>query len=411
MGLGHAPRTMLFPTPTAHPRKRKRAGASSGPTAAGYPSCDNVGNTLLSCFPLENTTLIQGIYSRFIWNANYPTFIAANAVDAYLFYADSLQVARNWTGLPNEQGMCAILPDDDWWQGRKEAQELQVGRNRTWDYYFVVVPSGERLDGGQTPQNTFRALQTAPPRSVLASLSAASALSTALSSSRSSSTSQQPQSTVGSLQNSSSSGDGFPKWAIAVITILGVLLALTLLGIAIALLRRRTRRHDQRLGSATSEGSVPSTRQDAVGISSGGSRKTVRQASQDEKEPPHHNLAGAEVKNTPSIPPPTVPVLLSRSSQDRTRYTPSPSNVPPPTTQQRPASRTSLYPPIITSPPAPGARDGTRQRSASYTATGSSHSDQGSMVSPTSGRLSGVEAAAVADAFRQAMRKPDFADM
>lgn len=282
-----------------------------------------------------------------------------------------------------------------------------MGRNRTWEYYFVVVPSGERLDGGQVPQNTFRAVQTSPPRSVLASLSAASALSTAMSTSRSS-TSQQPQATEGSLQNSSStSGDGFPKWAIAVITILGVLLVLTLLGIAIALLRRRTRRHDQRLGSAASEGSVP----DAVGISSGGSRKTHRQGSHDEKEPSSASHGG-DHKNISSVPPPLVPVLLSRASpdqppQDRTR---SPT-VPAPT-NHRPASRTSLYPPIITSPPSgAGSRDTPRQRSASYTATASSHSDQGSLVSPTSGRLSGVEAAAVADAFRQAMRKPDFADM
>lgn len=403
---------MLFPTPTTHSRKRKRAGASSGPSAPGYPSCDNVGNTRLSCFPLDNTTLVQGIYSRFIWNANYPTFIQANAVDAYLFYADSLQVARNWTGLPNEQGMCAILPDDDWWQGRREAQELQVGRNRTWEYFFVVVPSGERLDGGQVAQNTFRAVQTSPPRSVLASLSAASALSTAMSNSRSATTSQDPQSTAGSLQNSStSSGDGFPKWAIAVITILGVLLVLTLLGIAIALLRRRTRRHDQRLGSVPSEGTDSSMRHDAIGVSSAGSRRTHRRPSQDEKEPSSSGHGRDDLKNASPIPPPLVPVLLSRASQDQSPPDRTRSPTVPPPGHQRPASRTSLYPPIITPTPGPSTRDQTRQRSASYTATTSSHSDQGSVVSPTSGRLSGVEAAAVADAFRQAMRKPDFADM
>jgi hypothetical protein len=131
-----------LPTTPGRSAKRKRAGASSGPVAAGYPSCDNVGNTVLSCFPLDNTTLTQGIYSRFIWNANYPTFIAANAVDAYLFHADSMQLAKTWTRMANDQGMCAILPDDDWWSDRMEAQELAVGRNRTWGYYFVVVPTG-----------------------------------------------------------------------------------------------------------------------------------------------------------------------------------------------------------------------------------------------------------------------------
>lgn len=327
----------------------RRAGASSGPVAPGYPPCDNVGNTALSCFPRANTTLVQGVYSRFIWNANYPTFIAATAVDAYLVHADSMGVARSWVRMPTEQGMCAILPDDDWWAARKEAQELPLGRNRTWAYYFVVVPTGEGVDSAPA-QDTFQAVQTAPPRSVLATLSSAS--------SSTSTSSAPPQSTSGSLQNSTPHpGAGFPKWAIAVIVILGVLLTLTLLGIAIALLRRRTRRDERAMAAGT--GFAP------------------RQA-YDEKEPQE------------ATPAPPV------------RHTPSP--IPAAGTHLRPGSRTSLYPPITSPPPAPAAG---RQRSASYTAT-----TETNPVSPAPAtRLSGLEAAAVADAFRQAMRRPDFADM
>jgi hypothetical protein len=69
----------------------KRQGASSGPVADGCtldhpafrrtmarssliarncvlfttdPPCDNVGNTMLSCFPQSNTTLVQDIWSK-----------------------------------------------------------------------------------------------------------------------------------------------------------------------------------------------------------------------------------------------------------------------------------------------------------------------------------------------------------
>ncbi|KAJ9110466.1 hypothetical protein QFC19_001592 [Naganishia cerealis] len=423
--------------------KRKRAGASSGPVAEGYPSCDNVGNTVLSCFPLGNTTLVQGIYSRFIWNANYPTFIAANAVDAYLFHADSMQVAKNWTRMPNDQGMCAILPDDDWWSDRQQARELPIGRNKTWGYYFVVVPTGDQLTGGEVHQNTFSAIQTAPPRSVLASLSSVSAASATLaslsasisraSSSSNPSTTPRADPSSGSLQNGATSGSRFPKWGIAVIVILGVLLALTLLGIAIALLRRRTRRQEQRQadeGAITDDLRSPSDGAGKTTATNTGSTaaevgKAVRQQSCDEKEPIMNELA-AVPSGTRSITPagttgPTtaLPVLISRPSGEKpSRHTPSPV-LASSGAHLRPGSRTSLYPPSVPSPafnnPNSASATAGRQRSASYTATASSHSDQGSMTSPGggagAGRLSGVEAAAVADAFRQAMRKPDFTDV
>ncbi|GHJ86587.1 hypothetical protein NliqN6_2989 [Naganishia liquefaciens] len=400
-------------------RPRPRAGASSGPVAEGYPSCDNVGNTVLSCFPTTNTTLTQGIYSRFIWNANYPTFIAAdNRVDVYLFYADSMEVARNWTRLPNDAGMCAILPDDDWWESRKEARELPLGRNRTWEYYFVVVPSGETLNGGETHQSTFGAVQTAPPRSVLASISLASASSASVASLASaslrSSSSRSPTATsTGSLQNGvdPQPGSAFPKWAIAVITILGVLLLLVVLGIAIALLRRRSRRSDRAQAdrNAAAEPKTPSqgTVTSATRLMPAG---TVRQESYDEK--PQQELG-----KTRSIDPAgVVPVLASGApSQPPTRYTPSPV-LQRTTSTHRPASRTSLYPPAETSPPPMTTTTTTTTTTTSTTgATGiarqrsASHSDR--IPSPNSARLSGIEAAAVADAFRQAMRKPDFADI
>ncbi|KAJ9097297.1 hypothetical protein QFC21_004966 [Naganishia friedmannii] len=443
------------PTKNGRGAKRKRAGASSGPVAKGYPSCDNVGNTVLSCFPLDNTTLVQGTYSRFIWNANYPTFIAANAVDAYLFHADSMQVAKTWTGMPNDQGMCAILPDDNWWSNRSEATELPVGRNRTWGYYFVVVPTGDRLTGGEVHQNTFSAIQTAPPRSVLASLSSASAASATLaalstSSSRASSSSTNASTAArsdpsGSLQNGSASpGSGFPKWAIAVIVILGVLLALTLLGIAIVLLRRRSKRQEQRqVGAADATADFASSRDGAgtpsitpiMGLAAAaatGTGKGARQQSYDEKEPitkDHAALSPRTRSDTPAgmsgSTAAAVPVLLSRPIEKPGRHTPSPGPASS-TTHLRPGSRTSLYPPSVQSPGInnnPSAAlaslaggGANRKRSASYTATASSHSDHGSLTSPGGSagggaRLSGVEAAAVADAFRQAMRKPDFTDI
>lgn len=86
-------RKSVFTTPNGksniQPPYHKRAGASSGPVAEGYPACDNIGNLMLSCFPQSGTALTQDIWSKFIWNSNYPSFVINGYVDAYLFRADS----------------------------------------------------------------------------------------------------------------------------------------------------------------------------------------------------------------------------------------------------------------------------------------------------------------------------------
>lgn len=227
-------------TPKAGPSRARRAsettdhslvarqGASSGPVFEGYPSCDNVGNTLVSCFPLSNTTITQSTWSKFIYNSNYPSFVENGEVDVWLYQADSGEEVRNWKGIPTRQGSVEIRPDEDWWKDQDRATELTQGGRETYSFYFVVVPGGETLDGGEPHQNTFRAVQTALPSAVLASISMSSAsasmasVSSASLAAASSSSSAGATSTEGgnrggrgadgTLQNAQSGGSGFPKW-------------------------------------------------------------------------------------------------------------------------------------------------------------------------------------------------------
>ena len=204
-----------------------RAGASSGPTFDDYPSCDNVGNTLLSCFPQSNTTLTQAEWSKFIWNANYPTFVENGQVDVWLYQADSGEEVQNWSGLTNAQGSIEIRPEEGWWKGQDRAREIRVGETETFSYYFVVVPGDQTLDGGESHQNTFKAVQTAPLSVALASISSASVASasasslsaaeasssaSAAASASSAGEGQGGRATDGTLQNGNSNDPGFPKW-------------------------------------------------------------------------------------------------------------------------------------------------------------------------------------------------------
>lgn len=185
-------------------------------------------------------------WSKLIWNANYPSFIASNnEVDVYLYLASSDSLIQTWTSLPNAESQLAFQPTDLWWVGQYGASELPEG-GREWEAYFIVNPSGRSLVGTEVHQSTFVALQTALPTTVslsLASVSSTRSLSSVYSAGLSSSvstasvasvTSQASisslkeriktdpvasssvaaQGGIGSLQGDNSASSGLPKYAV-----------------------------------------------------------------------------------------------------------------------------------------------------------------------------------------------------
>ncbi|GAA5969168.1 hypothetical protein JCM3765_005744 [Sporobolomyces pararoseus] len=255
------------------------------PTAEGYPSCNYVGNGILSCYPESNTTIVQGEYSKFIWNAQFPTFIGAGDVDIYLYNANTEEVATSWMGVQNARGMIGITPDEEWWP-QESANEWfnNENRNQSIPYYFVIVDGGSQLTGGETHQSTFTVIQTAPPTSLsstlailtassmssVSSVSAASASSassvasqlsqSSLSSSSSSNSASSPRTTNanGELQPTNDSGGGpaIPKWAIAIIVILGFFALLAgAFAIYFCLGRARRRRRQEEAAANAGGGS------------------------------------------------------------------------------------------------------------------------------------------------------------
>ncbi|CDR48749.1 hypothetical protein NBRC10512_002947 [Rhodotorula toruloides] len=263
--------------PRARERRRMEKRQWQLPHADGYPNCNYVDNSIFTCYPESNTTLVQSDYSLVIWNAMQPSFINRQYVDVYLYNADTQDIATSWKNESNAQGMIGIVPSDPWWPGPQSAQSWfgSNAQNRTTPYFFVVVPAGQQLTGGEVHGATFRAIQTAAPSSLSSSLaaltassvssassasvasassslSALSALSassaSALASRNGSSTgSSSPSGTSrsGSLQNESSSGPAIPRYAIALIVILGFL-ALVGGAIALYLLGRARRRRRER---------------------------------------------------------------------------------------------------------------------------------------------------------------------
>lgn len=164
-----------------------------------------VGNQDLSCYPTSNTTIVQNTWSRFIWNANYPLFAQRGFVDVYLFQEDTDHLVTSWTSQDNGAGRLSFEPTDLWWARRPAADNIQPNQNISWPFYFVVLASGQPLSGTTSRLSTFTALQTTLPYSIAvarasssaaASASSASAASTANAASASAASASASLSTV-----------------------------------------------------------------------------------------------------------------------------------------------------------------------------------------------------------------------
>ncbi|KAF8669732.1 hypothetical protein RHS04_08723 [Rhizoctonia solani] len=227
-------------------------------------SCGNVGNDVLSCYPTEGMTVVQGSWTRFVWNSRYPEYIGYGSLDIYLFHADSRVEAFKWSNVPNDSNWVGVSVNDSFW-GTRGVTGWRDGQNQSMPFYFVATDAGAALDGGEPRQATFTAIQTKLPDYYYSSLSSAASVSSAMSASSlsaiasassaaatASATPGAGSNGTGSLQNGG--GDSsFPKWAIALLVILGILAlaALMLLAWFSARNLRTRQRRRQSTGSST----------------------------------------------------------------------------------------------------------------------------------------------------------------
>ncbi|KAF8690245.1 hypothetical protein RHS03_08972, partial [Rhizoctonia solani] len=255
-----APRLRLVPLDLEMQRRRRRTVKRQN-----FPdSCGNVGNDVLSCYPTEGMTVVQGSWTRFVWNSRYPEYIGYGNLDIYLFHADSGLEAFKWSNVPNDSNWVGVSVNDSFW-GTRGVTGWRDGQNQSMPFYFVATDAGAALDGGEPRQATFTAIQTKLPDYYYSSLSSAASVSSAMSASSlsaiasassaaatASATPGAGSNGTGSLQNGG--GDSsFPKWAIALLVILGILAlaALMLLAWFSARNLRTRQRRRQSTGSST----------------------------------------------------------------------------------------------------------------------------------------------------------------
>lgn len=185
------------PVPTAStsqqarlPNKRRKPAAALLPRQTADPAdvlqalinCQVFsGNEIVSCFPTSNTIIPQHQYVNFIWNSRRPeiTNSGNGNVDVYLLHGDSLRPFLSWQDTPNPFGVSGRLAtqvNDTWFGDNGLAWN---GNNISYTYYFVLMPQGQALNSDLSPQATFTAVQTTYLDSVASSISSISASSVA----------------------------------------------------------------------------------------------------------------------------------------------------------------------------------------------------------------------------------------
>lgn len=318
--------------------------------AAAETQCEiYADNSQVTCYPGAGDLVIQHQWAPVVWNSRRPQLSQFNVVQLYLIDADTNLPILNFTQTnPTNNAGEMNAPVNDTWFGTK-GNSWTPGQNFSYPFYWVVT-NQDGLDGSQTTNPTFTAIQTTYADAVVSSMqssssaaaasssaaaasSSAAALSSASSSLHASGTSSLPS---GNVQSNNSNAP-FPHWAIAVIVVLGFL-AIVAGGVLIWLIARRLRRREQLSNRGSMGSSSPM-------------------------------MANAQNSNSPQLP--LLGAGLVGATAGRTS-----------SEHHRPAS--------IISPD--GASDISRAHSAGDT-----------------GPFSGADAAIMADAFRTALRKPDFA--
>ncbi|KAN0123491.1 hypothetical protein V8E52_002823 [Russula decolorans] len=246
------PRNRRSPSPLEHrPLSARQDVFNQSGIAEALQQCQLYSaNSVISCFPTSDTVVPQHEWATFVWNSRLPDLTQTNLVNIYLFHADSgSEILRvtNETNPFGRAGSIAKQVNDTWFPSGGVNFN---GSSITYPYYWIITRADKTLDGTDTPQATFSAIQTTYADSVtssLASSSSAAAASASLASAASASAAAASSSrflataTPGSLQSNAHSD--FPHWAIGVIVVLGFLAisAIIILGF---LLVRRARRND-----------------------------------------------------------------------------------------------------------------------------------------------------------------------
>lgn len=158
-------------------QKRQVVSDSANVSAAKEECTISVPNDQWTCFPTADTIVYQHQYAEVVWNNRLPqltNYGYRDTVNVYL-YDSGDNIITSTTGLANPSNTAGSQPFyvDDTWFGSRGSSWTPGSGNISYYYYFVVTgPNG--LDGSQHTNPIFQALQTTYADSVISSMESTS---------------------------------------------------------------------------------------------------------------------------------------------------------------------------------------------------------------------------------------------
>ncbi|KAH9927055.1 hypothetical protein B0H21DRAFT_135448 [Amylocystis lapponica] len=347
--------------------------ANPAAVAKAENDCEfNVPNNVFSCFPNEDTVVPQHQWLTFVWNSRLPQFTQTNLVNIFLFHGDSQEQVLNFTNEinPSDRAGYVTAQVNDTWFGSQGAN--WNGDNITYPMFWLISPNTQSLDGSQLPQPTFAAVQTTYADYVAASISSASSASAASASSASAAAaSSSSAASVSAAHGSSGSGTA--------------------------------------TGTTPGSGSLGTSSPGASSSSSAGSGSGSVQSDASSGFP-HWAIAVIVVLGFLALVASGIlAFFITRRIRNRRNSTLSHRGSMGSSTPMMAHAQTGNVP---TSPLLAGAILGGGAAASQRPVSPVDMQDGASTMSRTSDAapFSGADAAIMADAFRQALRKPDFAE-
>ncbi|KAJ7043900.1 hypothetical protein C8F04DRAFT_942855 [Mycena alexandri] len=177
----------------------------SAAVATAKTNCEvNSGNDIVSCFPTSSTVIPQHQWATFVWNSNLPDFTQTDLVNIYLFHGDSQEQILAFQNVRNPKGQAGSVTAQVNDSWWGTRGVNWDGHNVSYPFFWIMSRSDESLDAGtQKPQTTFQAVQTTYADFVLASMASTAAAASA--------TAGLPTTTGSSLALHTSSGTGSPS--------------------------------------------------------------------------------------------------------------------------------------------------------------------------------------------------------
>ncbi|KAJ7163305.1 hypothetical protein C8R46DRAFT_891295 [Mycena filopes] len=121
----------------------------SAAVATAKTNCEiNSGNEIVSCFPTSSTVIPQHQWATFVWNSNLPDFTQTDRVNIYLFHGDSQEQILSFQNIHNPKGQAGSVTAQVNDSWWGTRGANWEGANISYPFFWIMSRSDQSLNDG-----------------------------------------------------------------------------------------------------------------------------------------------------------------------------------------------------------------------------------------------------------------------